>query len=83
MLLTSCGGPKEERGSEGYVRGFIGGVAADEPRAVLEGQKILSAGGHAADAATAVYFTLAATLPSKASLGGGGVCLVHDNKTKK
>ena len=83
VILSACGGPKEELGSEGHVLGFIGGVAADEPRAVLEGQKILSAGGHAADAATAIYFTLAATLPSKASLGGGGVCLVHDSKTKK
>ncbi len=39
MSLTSCGGPKEELGYEGYVQGFIGGVAADEPRAALEGQK--------------------------------------------
>lgn len=83
FALAACGNTPEEIGNEGYVQGFIGGVAADEPRAVLEGQKILSAGGSAADAATAVYFTLAVTLPSKASLGGGGVCMVFDPKTKK
>jgi gamma-glutamyltranspeptidase / glutathione hydrolase len=83
LVLGACGNSPEELGTEGYVQGFIGGVAADEPRAVLEGQKILSAGGSAADAATAVYFTLAVTLPSKASLGGGGVCMVFDHKTKK
>jgi len=83
LALSACGSSKEEIGTEGYVQGFIGGIAADEPRAVLEGQKILSAGGSAADAATAIYFTLAVTLPSKASLGGGGVCLVFDAETKK
>ncbi len=73
---------KPEKGRVGHVAGFLGGVAADEPRAALVGRDVLSAGGTAADAATAVYFALAVTLPSSASLGGGGSCVVYDNKTK-
>ena len=62
---------------------FLGGVAADEPQAARIGQEILDVGGNAFDAATAVYFTLAVTMPSTSSLGGGGVCIFHDAPTNR
>ncbi|WP_460019424.1 gamma-glutamyltransferase [Magnetospira thiophila] len=81
--VAACSGAKTEQGTLGYVEGYLGGVAADEPRAALVGRDVLSAGGSAADAATAVYFALSVTLPSSAGLGAGGVCLTHDRKTGK
>ncbi len=72
-----------QRGTIGFVQGFFGGVATDEPRAAVIGREILSAGGTAADGAVAVTLALSLTLPSSAGLGGGGVCVIHDAAKEK
>ncbi|WP_167730397.1 gamma-glutamyltransferase [Terasakiella sp. SH-1] len=84
VSLTACatGEKAEDKGKIGFVQGFIGGVSIDEPRAALVGRDVLSAGGTAADAVTAMYFAASVTMPATASLGGGGVCLIHDRQTE-
>ncbi|WP_084704891.1 gamma-glutamyltransferase [Beijerinckia mobilis] len=61
-----------------------GMVAAQETKAASIGVAILQQGGNAVDAAVAVAFALAVTLPRAGNLGGGGFMLVHlakDDKT--
>ena len=59
------------------VQARHGMVATQEERATRIGVDILAAGGNAVDAAVAVGFALAVTLPRAGNLGGGGFMLVH------
>lgn len=83
VAVSGCswfGGSSPERGQAGFVSGFLGGAAAEEPRAALVARDVLSAGGSATDAAVAGAFALTATLPSRAGIGGGGACLVFERQ---
>lgn len=77
LTVASCGSDPAATGAP-IPRQFLGATAADDPQSALIGRDVLSAGGTAADAAVAMYFSMAALLPSQASLGGGGVCLIFD-----
>ncbi len=60
------------------IYGPAGMVASQSRFATEVGADILSEGGNAVDAAVAVGFTLAVTLPRAGNVGGGGFMLIHD-----
>lgn len=60
-----------------------GMVATQEAVATRVGVEVLKSGGNAVDAAVAVGFALAVTLPRAGNLGGGGFMLVHRAGTKE
>lgn len=60
-----------------------GMVASQEALATRVGVGILKQGGNAVDAAVAVGFALAVTLPRAGNLGGGGFMLVHQASSGK
>jgi gamma-glutamyltranspeptidase / glutathione hydrolase len=98
FLLSGCGGsetaPENIENPQGLnqrkaplsalLRGGVSfaAVAADESRAAEVGRDVLRGGGNATDAAVAMYFAMAVTLPSAAGLGASGACVVHDARTR-
>ncbi len=58
-----------------------GMVSTQEAVATKVGLEVLKDGGNAVDAAVAVGFALAVTLPQAGNLGGGGFMLIHDAKS--
>jgi len=65
------------------VHTLHGMVASESAWATQAGVDVLRAGGNAVDAAVAVGFALAVSLPNAGNLGGGGFMVVHDARTGK
>ena len=65
------------------VHSTNGIIACTQPLAAQAGQRVLRAGGNAADAAVAVAAALNMTEPSSTGIGGDMFCLFYNAKTKK
>ena len=79
LALAGCGGPsKPAPPPVNRPPPFLGSIVSPEPLAGEVARQVLTEGGNAADAAVALGFALAVTLPSRAGLGGGGACMVYD-----
>ena len=65
------------------VHSANGIITCTQPLAGQAGQRILRAGGNAADAAVAVAAALNVTEPSSTGIGGDMFCLFYNAKTKK
>jgi gamma-glutamyltranspeptidase/glutathione hydrolase len=88
LSLTSCalaqaaGPPPPDDSSVHFpVYSRTGMVAAQDETAARVGAGILAEGGNAVDAAVAIGFALAVTLPRAGNIGGGGFMLVYDAAT--
>lgn len=82
-FIFGCTDSAPPAGVVGHVRDYFGGIAADEPEAVLIARDVLSAGGSAADAVVSMGLAMMVTRPDAAGPGGGGMCVVFDAKSGK
>ena len=65
------------------VHAMHGMVSSESALASDVGVEVLRKGGNAVDAAVAVGFALAVTMPNSGNIGGGGFMVLHDGKTGK
>lgn len=63
------------------IQATNGMVATEQNLASQIGLDILKKGGNAVDAAVAIGFSLAVSLPNAGNIGGGGFMIVHDAKS--
>jgi len=86
LLCLATSGPALAQSNQPYiayesihhpVQGRYGMVVSQNHFASWVGRKILQEGGNAVDAAVAMGFALAVTLPRAGNLGGSGFMLVH------
>jgi len=61
----------------------VGDVITDHPNCSKIGAEILDLGGNAIDAAIAAGLCLTIAVPQSASIGGGGIMLIHQLRTNK
>jgi gamma-glutamyltranspeptidase/glutathione hydrolase len=79
LLLEGCGlfGGGSSSGVTPPHATYLGSVSTEDPQATEAARQVLASGGSAADAMAAAGMVLSITLPSRAGLAGGGVCLVQ------
>jgi gamma-glutamyltranspeptidase/glutathione hydrolase len=65
------------------VHALHGMVSSESALASDVGVEVLRKGGNAVDAAVAVGFALAVTMPNSGNIGGGGFMILHDGRTGK